>query len=147
GITGTTGGNYESLDTSSTTTTTVKDDSDKTTITLESPTDVVEGKEYEIVARVDHPVTGEDLVIELDNGYTITIPVGGSEGKVTITPRDDDAYQQGDEPVTVGITGTTGGNYESLDTSSTTMSTVTDDVDTVTATLSANPTSVAEGGE
>src|SRR5690606_18990744 len=70
GITGTEGGNYENLDTSSTTTTTVKDDSDKTMITLESPTDVVEGKEYEIVARVDNPVTGEDLVIELDNGKT-----------------------------------------------------------------------------
>uniref|UniRef100_UPI003D0651CE retention module-containing protein n=1 Tax=Alcaligenes faecalis TaxID=511 RepID=UPI003D0651CE len=146
GITGTEGGNYESLDTSSTTTTTVKDDSDKTTITLESPTDVVEGKEYEIVARVDHPVTGEDLVIKLDNGHTITIPVGGSEGKVTITPRDDDAYQQGDEPVTVGITGTEGGNYESLDTSSTTTTTVKDDSDKTTITLE-SPTDVVEGKE
>ncbi|WP_275694097.1 retention module-containing protein [Alcaligenes ammonioxydans] len=146
GVTGTTGGNYEDLDTSSTTTTTVKDDSDKTTITLESPTDVVEGKEYEIVARVDNPVTGEDLVIQLDNGKTITIPVGSSEGKVTITPRDDDAYKQGDEPVTVGITGTTGGNYENLDTSSTTTTKVVDDTDEVIATLTATPDSITEEG-
>ncbi|MGE8516302.1 MAG: retention module-containing protein, partial [Alcaligenes nematophilus] len=146
GITGTEGGNYESLDTSSTTTTTVKDDSDKSTITLESPTDVVEGKEYDIVARVDNPVTGEDLVIELDNGKTITIPVGSSEGKVTITPRGDDAYKQGDEPVTVGITGTTGGNYENLDTSSTTTTAVLDDTDEVIATLTATPDSITEEG-
>ncbi|WP_321291274.1 retention module-containing protein, partial [Alcaligenes phenolicus] len=92
-----------------------------TVITLETPDHITEGDPYEIVARVGQPVTGQDLIISLTNGGTITIPVGSTEGRITVeNPYLDDVYRQGDRPETVGITGTTGGNYESLDTSSTT---------------------------
>ncbi len=146
-ITGTTGGNYESLDTSSQTSTTVTDDGDVTTVTLTAPESVVEGGTITYTATVDNPVTGEPLVITLSNGRTITIDVGQSTGTSEPIPaRADDLYEQGETTVPVTITGTTGGNYESLDTSSETSTTVTDDNDLVTATLTADTDSVAEGG-
>ncbi|HRO20116.1 retention module-containing protein, partial [Alcaligenes phenolicus] len=116
-----------------------------TTITLETPQNIVEGEPYDIIARVDRPVTGQDLVITLTNGSTITIPVGESEGRVTVeNPYPDDSYKQGDRPEDVGISTTTGGNYENLDTSSTSSSTIVDDEDPTIITLE-GPATVVEG--
>ncbi|QTN44676.1 retention module-containing protein [Ectopseudomonas mendocina] len=144
-IVGTTGGNYEDLDTTSTTTTTVSDDSDATVITLTSDDSVTEGGKITVTAEVSNPVTGSPLVIDLGNNVTITIPVGQSTGFTEVDTRDDDVYKQGDETVTFEIVSTTGGNYEDLDTTSTTDTTVVDDTDTVTATLTAKQDSVTEG--
>jgi hypothetical protein len=148
GITGTSGGNYEALTTSSTASTTVTDDSDATTVTLTSSTaSVVEGGSIVYTATVNNAVTGAPLVITLSNGQQITIPVGQSSASSTpFAVRGDDAYVQGNQTLTVGISGTTGGNYEALTTSSTTSTTVTDDADTTTVTLTASAATVAEGG-
>uniref|UniRef100_UPI0030161296 retention module-containing protein n=1 Tax=Alcaligenes sp. PF14 TaxID=3120297 RepID=UPI0030161296 len=119
----------------------------KTIVTLETPERVIEGDSYEIVARVDRPVTGQDLIITLTNGSTITIPVGGTEGRVVVdNPYPDDAYKQGDRPEDIGISTTTGGNYEDLDTSGTSSSTVVDDDDATVITLE-GPDTVVEGGD
>jgi hypothetical protein len=148
GITGTSGGNYEALTTSSTASTTVIDDSDATTVTLTSSTaSVVEGGSIVYTATVNNAVTGAPLVITLSNGQQITIPVGQSSASSTpFAVRGDDAYVQGNQTLTVGISGTTGGNYEALTTSSTTSTTVTDDADATTVTLTASAATVAEGG-
>ncbi|WP_164461406.1 Calx-beta domain-containing protein [Alcaligenes faecalis] len=115
------------------------------TVTLETPERVTEGEPFEIIARVDNPVTGQDLVITLTNGSTITIPVGSTEGRVVVdNPYPDDAYTQGDRPEDIGISTTTGGNYENLDTSSTSSSTITDDDDATKITLE-GPDTVVEG--
>ncbi|WP_372372421.1 retention module-containing protein [Alcaligenes faecalis] len=115
------------------------------TVTLETPERVTEGEPFEIIARVDNPVTGQDLVITLTNGSTITIPVGSTEGRVVVdNPYPDDAYTQGDRPEDIGISTTTGGNYENLDTSSTSSSTITDDDDATKITLE-GPETVVEG--
>lgn len=117
------------------------------TVTLEAPKTVVEGEPYEVVARVDRPVTGQDLVITLTNGSTITIPVGETEGRTTVdNPYPDDVYKQGDRPEDIGISSTTGGNYENLDTSNTSTSNIVDDDDATTITLD-GPAAVTEGGE
>ena len=122
----------------------MKDDQDVTKVTLTSPETVVEGESYEIIARVDHPVTGEALVIELSNGQTITIEVGESEGRATVTTRDDDVYIQGDDKQEISIEGTTGGNYENLDTSSTTTTVVKDDKDPTEVGITATVTKTSE---
>ncbi|HBQ89627.1 MAG TPA: hypothetical protein DD803_09270, partial [Alcaligenes faecalis] len=115
------------------------------TVTLETPERVTEGEPFEIIARVDNPVTGQDLIITLTNGSTITIPVGSTEGRVLVdNPYPDDAYTQGDRPEDIGISTTTGGNYENLDTSSTSSSTITDDDDATKITLE-GPDTVVEG--
>jgi surface adhesion protein len=146
-ISGTSGGNYESLTTTSTATTTVNDDSDPTTVTLSvsSPT-VVEGGSVTYTATLSNAVTGTPLVINLSNGQSITIPVGASSGtSAGHVVRADDAYAQGSQAVSVGVTSTSGGTYEALTTTSTASTTVSDDTDTTTVSLS-GATSVTEGG-
>ncbi|MFP9230297.1 retention module-containing protein [Pectobacterium cacticida] len=146
GIGGTQGGSYTNLDTSSSTSTTVVDDSDATTITLSTPETVTEGGTYQVTATVDNPVTESDLVITLTNGATVTIPVGATTGvSEPIATRPDDAYQQGDEPLNIGIDTTTGGNFEALNKDATTTVKVVDDSDATTITLTA-PETVTEGG-
>ncbi|HEX6706466.1 MAG TPA: immunoglobulin-like domain-containing protein [Albitalea sp.] len=148
GITGTTGGNFEGLTTSSTASTVVSDDLDATTVTLTASTaNVTEGGSVVYTASVNNAVTGSALVISLSNGQTITIPVGASSASsAAFNVRADDAYTQGDQSLTVGITGTAGGNFEALGTTSTASTVVSDDLDATTVTLTASAASVAEGG-
>ncbi|MGJ0313666.1 immunoglobulin-like domain-containing protein [Aliarcobacter cryaerophilus] len=106
--------------------------------------EVTEGEKITITATVDNEVKGSDLVITLDNGETITIPVGQTTGKVEYDSRADDVYKQGTESTTVKISETSGGNFEALDTTSTTTVTVKDDEDPTTVTIKGN--NVNEGG-
>ncbi|MCR5882729.1 hypothetical protein LRS03_07625 [Rhizobacter sp. J219] len=148
GIASTSGANFEALATSSTVSTNVTDDADATTVTLtSSAATVTEGGSITYTATVNNPVTGSPLVITLSNGQTITIPVGqSSASSAAFAVRGDDAYLQGTDSVSVSITGTSGGNYEALNTTSTTSTAVTDDADATTVGLTASAASVAEGG-
>ena len=106
------GGNFENLVASSTPAlTTLTDDADATTVTLSaSAASVVEGGSVVYTATVSNPVTGAPLVISLSNGQSITIPVGSSSASSpAFAVRADDAYAQGDQPLTVSITATSGG--------------------------------------
>ena len=84
-----------------------------------------EGADITITATVDNaPET--DLVLTLDNGKTITIAAGATSSSVTFAnPNIEDEYSDG-ETLSYGISGTSGGNYESLDTTSTVDVLVTD---------------------
>ena len=146
-ISGTTGGNYEALNTTSTTSTNVVDDTDATTVTLTaSANSVSEGGSIIYTATVNNPVTGSNLVITLNNGQTITIPVGQSSASSTaFSVRADDMYAQGTATLTTAISGTTGGNYEALTTTSTTSTSVVDDTDATTVSITGSA-SVTEGG-
>src|SRR5205085_1646878 len=98
-------------------------------------------------AAVNNAVTGSDLVVTLSNGQTITIPVGASSaGSAPFAVRADDAYVQGDDTMTVGITNTAGGDYEALTTASTATSIVHDNADATVITLTASSANVTEGG-
>ncbi|WP_423188027.1 retention module-containing protein [Alishewanella sp. d11] len=143
-VVGTSGGNFEALDTTSTASSTIVDDADVTTITLSAPTQVVEGQPITVTATVSNAVTGSPLVIDLGNGNTITIPVGATSGTTSVDSRADDVYTQGAQSVSFAVVGTSGGNFEALDTTSTASSTIVDDADVTTITLSA-PTQVVEG--
>jgi T1SS-143 domain-containing protein len=97
-----------------------------------------------ITGSVENPVTGTPLVITLDNGATITIPVGDSSAVSTPFPvQGDDPYIDA-ENYTVEVTGTTGGNYSSLDISDDATVTISDTIDTTTVTL--DDVNVAEDG-
>src|SRR5205085_609993 len=133
GITGASGGNFEALTTTSTVTAAVADDSDASTVTLSAAGSVTEGGSIVYTASVDAAVTDTPLVITLSNGQTITIPVGQSSADSTpFLVRADDAYAQANDTLTVGITGTSGGNFEALTTTSTVTTTVADDSDSST---------------
>src|SRR5258706_1639788 len=106
-----------------------------------------EGGSVVYTASVNNVVTGSDLLVTLSNGQAITIPVGSSSANsASFAVRADDAYAQGDQTWTVGITGTSGGTYEALNTSSTATTVVSDDNDSTTLTLSPSAAAVTEGG-
>ncbi|WEZ88825.1 retention module-containing protein [Pseudomonas sp. NyZ480] len=144
-ITSVSGGSYENLVANpAPVSTTVTDVQDTTTVTLTATPSVAEGGTIVYTASVGAPVTGSPVVVTLANGQTITIPVGQSSGTATGAVTND--VYQGHAPVTNGITGVSGGNYENLVANPAPVSTtVTDVQDTTTVTLTATP-SVAEGG-
>ena len=109
---------------------------DVTTVTLSATASVTEGGSIVYTASVNNAVTGSDLLITLDNGKTITIPVGSSSASSEpVAVRADDVYAQGTQTVTASITSTTGGSFESLNTASTASTSVSDDADVTTVHL------------
>ena len=143
-IASTTGGNFESLIVDPTAaTTTITDDTDVTTVSLSATPSVTEGGTITYTATLTNPA-GTDVTINLSNGQTITIIAGTSQGSVNITASDD-VYLGGDS-ASATISSTTGGNFESLLIDPTpAATTITDDTDITTISLSATP-SVTEGG-
>jgi surface adhesion protein len=73
--------------------------------------------------------------------------VGQTTGSVSYAVRADDAYVQGSSALpAVSITGNSGGNFENVATTGTVLTSVTDDADSSTVTLSSTaPASVVEG--
>uniref|UniRef100_UPI00111C1C21 retention module-containing protein n=1 Tax=Pseudomonas sp. R4(2017) TaxID=1981676 RepID=UPI00111C1C21 len=145
-ISSVTGGSYENLVADkSQVSTSVTDVTDTTTVTLTATPSVAEGGTILYTATVDAPVTGSPVVVTLNNGQTITIPVGQSYGTATGAVSND--VYQGHAAVSNSITSVSGGNYENLVADQAPVSTsVTDVQDTTTVSLSATP-SVAEGGQ
>ncbi|WP_141047993.1 immunoglobulin-like domain-containing protein [Aliarcobacter cryaerophilus] len=115
-------------------------------ITLSDPT-VDEGNQITIVATVTNPPQ-TDLIITLSNGQTtqtITISAGETTGSVTFdNPNSEDVYID-NSTETYTITGTTGGNYVSLDTSDKGTVTVNDTTTTGTK-ITVSDVTVSEGG-
>nr|WP_270832625.1 immunoglobulin-like domain-containing protein [Aeromonas sp. QDB22] len=84
----------------------------------------------------------------LSNGETITIKDGETTGRVEVTVgADEDVYLDASS-VSASITTATGGNFESLVVDKTAAVTqITDTISEVIATLTADKTTVSEGGE
>ncbi|KJK14504.1 retention module-containing protein, partial [Pseudomonas sp. 2(2015)] len=146
-ITGTTGGNYEKLDTAGNPVTTVTDGpgtDDTTGLKLTATGSVEEGGSIVYTATLTNPA-GTEMKVTLSNGEVITIAAGQTEGSITVAAPADDVYIDAGE-VSVTVTGTTGGDFEKVAVDGTPAVTqVTDTIDTSTVTLTAN-SSVAEGG-
>ncbi|NNJ18464.1 hypothetical protein CSV86_026445 [Pseudomonas putida CSV86] len=64
------------------------------------------------------------LVISLANASSITIPVNATSGSVNYNRTEQPVHQQ--PTLTNSITGVSGGNFEKLEASGTTTTTVTD---------------------
>jgi len=96
-------------------------------ILLTGTASVDEGEVMTHIATVDVAPTGSDLIINLSNGSTITIPVGSDNGSVlSIAPAVDN-----DVTITTSIVSTSGGSYDSLHTGSTVNTLVRDVEDLV----------------
>ncbi|WP_205300255.1 immunoglobulin-like domain-containing protein [Pantoea sp. Tr-811] len=146
-ITGVTGGNYEKLETAGTPSTVVNDDPsnlDNTGLSLTATGTVQEGGQIVYTATLTNPA-GTEMKVTLSNGETITIAKGQTEGSITVAAPANTVYVDAGN-VSVTVTGTTGGDFEQLNVSSTpAVTAVTDSIDTSTVTLTATP-SVTEGG-
>ena len=146
-ITNVEGGNYEKVEAAGTPTTTVTDGpgtQDTTGLSVSATGEVTEGGKIVYTVSLTNPA-GTEMKVTLSNNQVVTIAAGAKEGSITVDAPSDDVYKDG-ETLNVTITGSTGGDFESLVTSPTAaVTTVTDTIDTTTVTLSATP-SVAEGG-
>ncbi|VVQ06578.1 hypothetical protein PS910_04380 [Pseudomonas fluorescens] len=143
----TTGGNFEKLDTSKAVAETqVTDTEDTTSLSLTATETVAEGGKITYVATLTEKA-GSDLEIKLSNGAIISIAKDALTGQVIVdAPKDDVYVDAGTLKVTVDST--TGGNFEKLDTSKAVAETqVTDTLNDVVASLTADKTTVTEGGQ
>ena len=147
-ISGTSGGNYEDLNTADTATVTISDTIDTTTVTL-GDVNVSEGDpSFTYGATVNNAVdpTGSDLVVTLSNGVEITIAAGATSGTSATQAIQGDDVHLDSASFDVSISGTSGGNYEDLNTADTATVTISDTIDTTTVTLSATPEVSEDGG-
>ena len=147
-IAATSGGNFENVvnanPAGSPVTTTITDTVDVTTVSLTAEAADVEGGLITYTASVDN-TSDTDLTVNLSNGAVITIAAGATSGSVDVAAQGDDVYT---DPSTesVTITGTSGGNFESLVINPASADTaVADTIDDTTVSLTATA-SVAEGG-
>ncbi|EPF2647589.1 immunoglobulin-like domain-containing protein, partial [Vibrio cholerae] len=136
-------------------TATITDDRDTTTVSLTATETVAEGGTITYTATLDNEAKS-NVTVTLSNGETITIYAKGTEladdsiadglsGSVTVTASDD--VYVGGGSASASITEATGGNFEDLafDKDAKANTTITDDRDTTTVSLTATET-VAEGG-
>ncbi|AZE75948.1 retention module-containing protein [Pseudomonas synxantha] len=129
----------------STTVTDTPGSTDLTSVTLTAPTAVNEGGQITYTATLSNKA-GSDMVVQLDNGSSITIKQGATEGTVTVPAPTDDVFID-KSTQTVKITGTTGGNFEGVSiTPGGATTTINDTIDDVTVVLKATG-SVSEGGQ
>jgi hypothetical protein len=114
------------------------------TLTLSDVT-VLEGTSSATITASVNNAPQTDLNIVLSNGATVTILAGQTSGVSSpFAIQGDDPYVD-NESYTVFVSSTTGGNYESLDTSDTATVTISDTIDTTTVSLSVEPSTVASG--
>ncbi|AZE97625.1 T1SS secreted agglutinin RTX [Pseudomonas orientalis] len=118
---------------------------DLTSVTLTAPSAVNEGGQITYTATLSNKA-GSDMVVQLNNGSSITIKQGATVGTVTVAAPSDDVFID-KSTQTAKITGTTGGNFEGVTvTPGGATTTINDTIDDVTVVLKATG-SVSEGGQ
>ena len=122
---------------------TLSADADVTTVSLAATPAVAEGGSITYTATLDNP-TETALSLTLSNGAVISSAAGASTGTASFTAADD-VHVDAASNYTVSIAASSGGNFESLDTTATATTVISDDADVTTVTLAATP-AVVEGG-
>ena len=115
-----------------------------TTVSLTATPSVAEGGQVTYTATLTNAAV-TPLTVTLSTGQTIGIAAGATTGTVSIAAPTDDPYLDAGS-VARTIASTSGGGFESLSIDgAAATTTVSDTIDTTTATLTATP-AVAEGG-
>ncbi len=136
---------YENLITTDTVSVNILDTVDDTTVSLTGPASVNEGDTVTITATVDNAPSGGSLVINLDNGQSITIADGATTGTVTFTAQSEDVFIDAETATyAVDTVVNNGTAYENLITTDTVSVNILDTVDDTTVSLT-GPASVNEG--
>ncbi|MFK3719197.1 immunoglobulin-like domain-containing protein, partial [Pseudomonas fulva] len=140
-----TGGNFEQLTPNPTpAVTTINDSIDTTTATLTASPSVTEGGVITYTVTLTNPAQ-TPVTVTLSNGQVITVEAGKTQGSIDFQTPANDVYNNG-STVSVTIDSATGGNFEQLTPNpAAAVTTISDSIDTTTATLTASP-SVTEGG-
>ncbi|MFM9550629.1 immunoglobulin-like domain-containing protein, partial [Pseudomonas monachiensis] len=146
-ITGTTGGNFENLVLNNTpAVTTVSDVNDTVTVTIESAGPVLENQAPTFTIKLDQKLD-HDLTVTLSNGQTVVIAAGATQVGYALPAQGDDVYKDGGS-ASLGIADASvaGKTFENLVISGPASVAINDTVSEVIATLTADKSTVAEGG-
>ncbi len=116
------------------------------TITITAPADVDENsKRIEFTVTVDK-IPSTDLVINFEDGTSVTIKAGETSTTFEKEVREDDVYKDSDDVIAPEIVGHEGGNFADVEYDNSNNSvTVTDDNDETTLELKVKDDNVEEG--
>ncbi|UVM16588.1 type I secretion C-terminal target domain-containing protein [Pseudomonas sp. B21-023] len=147
-ITGVTGGNFEKLEPDTTPTQTVISDSiDTVTVSIASNGNVTETEQPTFTVSVSQKLD-HDLTVTLSNGATVVISAGQTQATYSLPAQGDDVFKDAGS-VALGVTDASvaGKTFESLQLGGDATVQITDTVSEVVATLTADKTTVSEGGQ
>nr|WP_219859132.1 immunoglobulin-like domain-containing protein [Pseudomonas entomophila] len=147
-IVGTSGGNFESVVPDKTpVSTTVNDTVDTVTVSIVSNGNVTEDQQPAFTVRVNQALD-RDLTVTLSNGDKVVIAAGKTEAIYRIDAQGDDVFKDAGS-VTVGVkdAAVDGRTFEDLQFSGPATVQIADTISEVVATLTADKTTVTEGGQ
>ncbi|MFK3944172.1 immunoglobulin-like domain-containing protein, partial [Pseudomonas monteilii] len=147
-IVGTSGGNFESVVPDKTpVSTTVNDTVDTVTVSIVSNGNVTEDQQPVFTVRVNQ-VLDRDLTVTLSNGDKVVIAAGKTEATYRVDAQGDDVFKDAGS-VTVGVqdAAVDGRTFEDLQLSGPATVQIADTISEVVATLTADKTTVTEGGQ
>ncbi|WP_153774809.1 retention module-containing protein, partial [Pseudomonas sp. MNR3A] len=147
-ITGTTGGNFENLVPNPTPAQTVVSDSiDTVTVSIASNGNVTEAQQPTFTVSVSQKLD-HDLTVTLSNGDKVTIAAGQTQATYSLPAQGDDVFKDAGS-VTLGVTDASvpGKTFEDLKLGGAATVQISDTESEVVATLTADKTTVSEGGK
>jgi hypothetical protein len=144
-VTGVSGGNFEAVNfTGATATAQIVDTIDATTVAISTANVTENDPSVTFTVTLSNP--GETAVTVATSLGNVSIAAGQTTGTLVINTADPDVYVDPDS-ITATVTGVSGGNFEAVSFAGASATAQIGDVtDTVTATLTASPTSIFETG-
>ncbi|MDH1988288.1 immunoglobulin-like domain-containing protein, partial [Pseudomonas sp. GD03689] len=120
---------------------------DKVSVTIVGNGGVTEDQQPAFTVKVSQKLD-HDLTVTLSNGAKVVIPAGQTQVEYKAAAQGDDVFKDGSS-LTVGITDATvtGKTFENLELGGNATVQITDTISEVVATLSADKTTVSEGGQ
>nr|WP_244891355.1 immunoglobulin-like domain-containing protein [Pseudomonas soli] len=120
---------------------------DKVTVTIVGKGDVTEDQQPAFTVKVSQKLA-QDLTVTLSNGDKVVIPAGQTQTEYKAAAQGDDVFKDGSS-LTVGITdaAVTGKTFENLELGGNATVQITDTINEVVATLTADKSTVSEGGQ
>ncbi|MDH1659797.1 hypothetical protein N5E96_25240, partial [Pseudomonas mosselii] len=120
---------------------------DKVSVTIVGNGNVTEDQQPSFTVKVSQKLT-QDLTVTLSNGAKVIIPAGQTQVEYKAAAQGDDVFKDGSS-LTVGITDATvtGKTFENLELGGNATVQISDTISEVVATLSADKTTVTEGGQ
>ncbi|MGG7600512.1 immunoglobulin-like domain-containing protein, partial [Pseudomonas sp. WC1] len=120
---------------------------DKVSVTIVGNGNVTEDQQPSFTVKVSQKLA-QDVTVTLSNGAKVVIPAGQTQVEYKAAAQGDDVFKDGDT-LTVGISdaSVTGKTFENLELGGNASVQINDTVSEVVATLSADKTTVSEGGQ
>ena len=147
-ITGATGGNFENLVPNlAPISTSINDSVDTVTVSIVSNGDVTEAQQPAFTVRVNQALD-RDLTVTLTNGAKVVIAAGQTEAVYRADAQGDDVFKDAGS-LTLGVREATveGASFENLQFGGSATVQIADTISDVVATLTADKTTVTEGGQ